>query len=232
MDEKVSLGMFEGTLDPAKAFMGQKLKIQGNLMAAHKFQQFWAEEALHGSLRHLNEKLALQSAANTGNACPVGGGASVGHGGSDGGGRGASDEALLASIPVDGLKSDVVFNTIRTRLSEEPDLVKAMRFVIQFNITRNGKVVAVWTTDTKVDGGEVYRSAPKVKPDAIVNVDDENYVKILFGKLNPQRAFMTGKVSVKGNILLLQKLDTFWNQVQGQRKDPEMPNVKDIMLSH
>ncbi|CAG2179240.1 unnamed protein product, partial [Oppiella nova] len=31
---------------------------------------------------------------------------------------------------------------------------------------------------------------------------------------------------------LLQKLDTFWNQVQGQRKDPEMPNVKDIMLSH
>lgn len=41
---------------------------------------------------------------------------------------------------------------------------------------------------------------------------------------------MTGKVSVKGNILLLQKLDSFWNQVQGQRDDPEFPIVKDIML--
>ncbi|CAG2114191.1 unnamed protein product [Medioppia subpectinata] len=201
--------------------MGQKMKIQGNLMAAHKFQQFWAEEALHGSLRHLNERLAL-GAGSDGNSGSAGGGS--------GGGGGQREEALLASIPVDGLKSDIVFNTIRTRLSEEPDLVKAMRFVIQFNITRNGKVVAVWTTDTKVDGGEVYRSAPKVKPDAIVNVDDENYVRILFGQLNPQRAFMTGKISVKGNILLLQKLDSFWNQVQGQRKDPEMPQVKDIML--
>lgn len=41
---------------------------------------------------------------------------------------------------------------------------------------------------------------------------------------------MTGKVSVKGNILLLQKLDSFWNQVQGSREDPEFPFVKEIML--
>jgi hypothetical protein len=43
---------------------------------------------------------------------------------------------------------------------------------------------------------------------------------------------MTGKVSVKGNILLLQKLDTFWNQVQGSRNDPEFPIVKELMLNH
>jgi len=38
-------------------------------------------------------------------------------------------------------------------------------------------------------------------------------------------------VSVKGNILLLQKLDTFWNQVQGSRNDPELPFVRNLMLS-
>jgi hypothetical protein len=43
---------------------------------------------------------------------------------------------------------------------------------------------------------------------------------------------MTGKVSVKGNIMLLQKLDTFWNQVQGSRNDPEFPIVKELMLNH
>lgn len=45
----------------------------------------------------------------------------------------------------------------------------------------------VAAADTKTEGGAVYRSAPQVKPDAIVTIDDENYVKILFGKLNPQR---------------------------------------------
>lgn len=41
---------------------------------------------------------------------------------------------------------------------------------------------------------------------------------------------MTGKVKVKGNILLLQKLDGFWTQVQGSRSDPEMPYFQSLML--
>jgi hypothetical protein len=32
--------------------------------------------------------------------------------------------------------------------------------------------------------------------------------------------------------MLLQKLDTFWNQVQGSRNDPEFPIVKELMLNH
>jgi hypothetical protein len=43
---------------------------------------------------------------------------------------------------------------------------------------------------------------------------------------------MTGKVSVKRNILLLQKLDTFWNEVQGSRNDPQFAIVKQLMLNH
>jgi hypothetical protein len=167
--------------------MSQKMKLTGNLMAAHKFQQFWAEE--RESLKALSERIA-QTSNQTPAVCPR---------------DGRAEEALLQSIPTDGLKSDIVFNIIKARMDEEPDLVRALKFVIQFNITRNGKVVAVWSessnifygfpfnlfnsiaTDTKAEGGQVYRSLPKVKPDAIVNVDDENYVKILFGKLNPQR---------------------------------------------
>jgi len=215
IDENDAIELLEGTLDPAKAFMGGKMKISGNLMAAHKFQQFWSEEIAKGTKISISDIVAQNTPIAT-SIDP------------------AKDEAILQSIPTDGLKSDIVFNIIKTRMNEEPDLVKAMKFVIQFNITKNGKIVSVWTTDTKVEGGQVYRSAPKanVKPDAIVNIDDENYVKILFGKLNSQRAFMTGKVSVKGNIMLLQKLDSFWNQVQGSRNDPEYPFVKELMLNH
>ena len=161
--------------------MTHKLKIAGNLNAAHKFQQFFAEES-----HNLRQYMAGQSSAPE--VCAV---------------STKQEEAILQNIPTDGLKSDVVFNIIKTRMDEEPELVKAFKFVIQFNITRNGKVVAVWSeskwswlfncnmmiaaTDTKTEGGQVYRANPKVKPDAIVNVDDENYVNILFGKLNPQR---------------------------------------------
>jgi putative sterol carrier protein len=212
IDENDAIELLEGTLDPAKAFMSGKMKVSGNLMAAHKFQQFWSEEMLNK--RSISDIVAQTTATPIVSSIDP-----------------ANDEAILQSIPTDGLKSDIVFNIIKARMNEEPDLVKAMKFLIQFNITKNGKIVSVWTTDTKVEGGQVYRSPPKAKPDAIVNIDDENYVKILFGKLNPQRAFMTGKVSVKGNILLLQKLDTFWNEVQGSRNDPEFPIVKELMLN-
>ena len=92
-------------------------------MAAHKFQQFWAEE-LRGTIKSVNESHETTTAAE--------------------------EEAIFAEIPVDGLKSDVVFSIIRKRMSEEPDLVKAFKFVIQFNITRNGKVVAVWSTRPEI----------------------------------------------------------------------------------
>ncbi|XP_054158565.1 uncharacterized protein LOC128956877 [Oppia nitens] len=242
IDEQDSLGMFNGSLDPAKAFVSRKLKINGNLASAHKFQQFWSEEVQSGNIRDINDRMML--AAGSGGS---GGGMSAPIPTPQSSSASASGESslqsllsskddseLMASIPVDGLKSDIVFNTMQQRLIQEPELVGAFKFLIQFNITKNGKPVAVWTVDTKAPGGQVYRQLPRngQRPDATVTVDDENYVKILFGKLNPQRAFMTGKVVCKGNILLLQKLDQFWTQVQGQRKDPELPMVKDILLNH
>lgn len=41
---------------------------------------------------------------------------------------------------------------------------------------------------------------------------------------------MSGKVKVKGNIMLLQRLDNFWNQIQTTRNDPEIDHVKAILL--
>ena len=87
--------------------------------------------------------------------------------------------------------------------------------------------------DTKTPGGRVYRSEPVegTKPDATLTIEDDDYVALLFGKLNPQRAFMKGMIKVKGNIMLLQRLDTLWNQIQRTRRDPELPFVKEILLN-
>lgn len=42
--------------------------------------------------------------------------------------------------------------------------------------------------------------------DTTLTVADEDMVDIALGKLNPQAAFMKGKLKIAGNIMLTQKL--------------------------
>lgn len=77
----------------------------------------------------------------------------------------------------------------------------------------------------------MYRSTPKgIKPDVTATVEDDDLLKILTGRVNPQRLFMMGRVRVKGNIMLLQKLNGLWNEFQKLGKTPELPLIVDIML--
>lgn len=143
-------------------------------------------------------------------------------------------QALFDSIPQSGLKCDILFLVIRNRISEEPDYVKKLRNVFQFHITKDGKIAATWTCDTKsCIEGDIYRSTPKpgVKADVILTVDDDDWVKIMVGKLNPQRAFMMSKFKIKGNIMLLQKLHALWFDLRRKGKAPELDLLQDIMVS-
>uniref|UniRef100_A0A673ILG3 Hydroxysteroid (17-beta) dehydrogenase 4 n=1 Tax=Sinocyclocheilus rhinocerous TaxID=307959 RepID=A0A673ILG3_9TELE len=45
------------------------------------------------------------------------------------------------------------------------------------------------------------------KADVIFTVADEDFMQLLTGKLNPQKEFFSGKLKVKGNITLSQKLE-------------------------
>lgn len=55
--------------------------------------------------------------------------------------------------------------------------------------------------------GKVYEGAPQgVKADTTIQVADADMVEIALGKLNPQVAFMKGKLKITGNIMLTQKL--------------------------
>lgn len=44
------------------------------------------------------------------------------------------------------------------------------------------------------------------KADTTLTVSDEDFVDIALNKLNPQTAFMKGKLKIQGNIMLAQKL--------------------------
>lgn len=53
----------------------------------------------------------------------------------------------------------------------------------------------------------VHEGSPKdLKVDTTLTVADTDMVEIALGKLNPQMAFMKGKLKITGNIMLTQKL--------------------------
>ncbi|CAD7091327.1 unnamed protein product [Hermetia illucens] len=103
------------------------------------------------------------------------------------------------------LKSDAVFKRIQDGVKENIAKAKSVNGVFSYKITQNGKVVKEWILDLK--NGEVYEGPAKnIKVDTTLTVSDDDMVEISLGKLNPQAAFMKGKLKIAGNIMLTQKL--------------------------
>ena len=61
--------------------------------------------------------------------------------------------------------------------------------------------------DLKQGEGVVQSCGGGDKADCVIAMKDSDYVLLMTGKLNPQAAFMKGKLKLKGNIMLAQKLN-------------------------
>jgi hypothetical protein len=66
---------------------------------------------------------------------------------------------------------------------------------------------AVWSLEFK-NVGIVKKGASDAKPDAVLTLSDDVFVDMVNGKMNGQKAFMGGKLKIKGNMMLATKLDT------------------------
>lgn len=105
-----------------------------------------------------------------------------------------------------GLQSDLVFAEIGRRIRDAgQELVKKVNAVFGWEISRDGRTVREWTMDLKTGGGSLRSGASKA--DVIFTVSDEDFMEVVKGKLNPQKAFFSGKLKVRGNIMLSQKLE-------------------------
>jgi len=103
------------------------------------------------------------------------------------------------------LKSAVVFAAMGQAIANHPDLLQKVKAVFQFNIT--GAHPATYTLDVKNGKGGVYEGPPKVKPDCIMTITDDDYFDMATGKIDGQAAFLKGKLKISGNIMLAQKLN-------------------------
>ncbi|KAF5284104.1 hypothetical protein FQA39_LY17115 [Lamprigera yunnana] len=114
-------------------------------------------------------------------------------------------EPIQSNVYAQALKSDAVFDFISNQLKTHPEKAKHVNAIFLYKITKDGKVVKEWTMDLK--SASIYEGDVKEgKPNTTITIADEDFVDLAVGKLNPQQAFMKGKLKVTGNLMLAQKL--------------------------
>ncbi|MBI2068159.1 MAG: SCP2 sterol-binding domain-containing protein [Deltaproteobacteria bacterium] len=95
---------------------------------------------------------------------------------------------------------------IPQNLETRRESLSQINAIYQFDIS--GDQGGCWTLDLTVPGGTI-QSGISDKATCTIKISDENFLKMISGQLNPQMAFMTGKLKVQGNMgqaLKLQKI--------------------------
>ncbi|XP_015435698.1 PREDICTED: peroxisomal multifunctional enzyme type 2 [Dufourea novaeangliae] len=116
----------------------------------------------------------------------------------------------------ENLESDAVFVTIGDYVKANPEEVKKkVNGVFLYHILVDGKPQGKWTLDLKQ--AEVYKGEPKSgKPDTTLTIENADMIQLALGKLNPQMAFMQGKLKITGNIMLTQKLKSLMDAAKAK----------------
>lgn len=112
-----------------------------------------------------------------------------------------------SSNKLEGFKSYTVFKEIEKLLQKEGgQLVKKIGGVFAFKV-KDGPdgTEATWIVDVKTGKGFVSND-PAIKPDCTLSASDGDLLELMTGKLNPQVAFMKGKLKITGNMGMAMKL--------------------------
>ncbi len=81
----------------------------------------------------------------------------------------------------------------------KPEVAGDLEATVQYNISKpmyhiiKDKTVSVHEGDAE-------------EPTLEITISDENFVKLFEGSLNPMTAFMMGKLKIKGDVMLAQRL--------------------------
>ncbi|KAG2184477.1 hypothetical protein INT43_000386 [Umbelopsis isabellina] len=123
----------------------------------------------------------------------------------------------MSDIKTPGFQSSEVFAQIKESFDALPadqkaKLLKQVNGVFEFVIKNDENKEETFTVDLKKEGS-VKKGKGSTKADAIISLSDANFIELASGKLNGQKAFMSGKLKIRGQMMLATKLDTVFKQL-------------------
>jgi len=116
----------------------------------------------------------------------------------------------MSELKVEGFKSSELLATLGQTFQALSDAdkqaqIKKTNGIFQLQIKNSEGKEETWTIDLKKEG-KVYKGPATPKADVTLIMSDDTLVQIAEGKLDGQKAFMTGKLKTKGNMMLATKL--------------------------
>lgn len=123
----------------------------------------------------------------------------------------SSSELAFDMDDANMLLTDVVFEEIGRRISMAPELSKKVNGIFTFVIVKDRQEVKIWTMDMKATPGKLYQGHSQGSPaDCVIRITDADMTALAVGELDPVRAFMTGKLKIKGNLMATQRLQALF----------------------
>jgi len=113
------------------------------------------------------------------------------------------------SLKSDAFPSSEAFDVINSALTasdaDRKDAIKQGNAVFAFTLKNKAGETESWHIDLK-SKGEVGKGLGE-KPTVTLSLSDEDFGKLVSGKANAQRLFMSGKLKVKGDVMKATKLE-------------------------
>jgi len=124
----------------------------------------------------------------------------------------------MSNMNVPGFKCSAIFQQMQASIEKAPSeqkeaTIKQVKGIFEFQVKNAEGKEQIWTADLKKNGTIITGKGPD-KPDITLILNDDVLGDLAAGKLNGQKAFMTNKLKVKGNMGLAMKLDGVLKQIR------------------